>query len=337
MARKVFRCSALVALLSAAVMVRPSVAQEFKYFGPEGPSHWGDVPGWETCGTGVHQSPIDITAGLLAEPSTVVPVQYDPATTGEIFNNGHTIEIETEGANTLTLDGVAYELVQFHFHTGSEHRVQGRGYDLEAHFVHKSAAGTNAVVGVFLKRGTSSGPFAPIFDSLPDTINVKEPLAAPFDPRAFFPAGSKYWRYTGSLTTPPCTEGVKWLVFQTTMTISDEHLAQFAERIHFNARYVQPFNPPNLTVALRAESTAGAPLAAPLTIQQPAIGAATTPVSVYLPLTGGPVSIVFPPSVNGCAFQRVRLSSGEVVPTRYINGSLKASEEIVGLYSCPVP
>jgi carbonic anhydrase len=160
-------------------------------------------------------------------------------TTGKIFNNGHTIEVETEGENTLWLDGVAYELQQFHFHTASEHRFDGRGFDMELHLVHQSADGVNAVVGVFLKRGPSSGALTPIFEQLPDDVNVHHELDAPFNPKRFLPRDRTHYRYTGSLTTPPCTEGVRWVVMADTVTVSDEHMAQFAERIHFNARFVQ--------------------------------------------------------------------------------------------------
>jgi carbonic anhydrase len=155
--------------------------------------------------------------------------------------------VETEGDNTLVLDGVVYDLVQFHFHTASEHRVRGRGYDMELHLVHTSDAGTNAVIGVFLRRASSSGALAPIFAELPDDLNVKHPLSAPFDPAAFLPRSTGHYRYVGSLTTPPCTEGVKWIVMKDPVTVSDEDMAQFAERIHFNARLVQrrvPTHPP---------------------------------------------------------------------------------------------
>jgi carbonic anhydrase len=211
-------------------------AQSFGYFGALGPAFWSQLsPDWGTCNGGEIQSPVD-----LGHQRTWRELAIDyGTTTGEIFNNGHTIEIETEGDNRLVLDGVTYDLAQFHFHTGSEHRVLGRGYDMELHLVHKSASGTNAVIGVFLKRGTSSGALAPIFAALPDSLNVKEPLAAPFNPATFLPSSPAHYRYVGSLTTPPCTEGVRWIVLQDPVTVSDEDIAQFAERIHFNARLVQ--------------------------------------------------------------------------------------------------
>jgi carbonic anhydrase len=110
---------------------------------------------------------------------------------------------------------------------------------MEMHLVHKSAAGGLAVVGVRMERGASSGGLAPIFAQLPDDLNVKHPLPAPFNPGSFLPANRDHYRYEGSLTTPPCTDGVHWLVLKEPIAVSSEDLAQFHERIHFNARPVQ--------------------------------------------------------------------------------------------------
>ena len=215
-------------------------AQTFGYFGENGPAHWDELsPDWATCGNGERQSPVDF--GRFPHhprPSRQLSIDYG-LTTGEIFNNGHTIEVETAGDNTLILDGVVYKLVQFHFHTASEHRVKGRGFDMEMHLVHQSDDGANAVIGVFLKRGPSSGALAPIFASLPNDVNVKHPLEDPSNPSTFLPHARTHYRYVGSLTTPPCTEGVQWIVMTEPVTISDEDIAQFAERIHFNARFTQ--------------------------------------------------------------------------------------------------
>jgi carbonic anhydrase len=214
-------------------------AQTFGYFGDIGPAHWGDLsPDWKTCSSGERQSPVDFRH---VTPRDNFSIDYGP-TRGAIFNNGHTVEVETErieGDNTLTLKGVVYKLVQFHFHTASEHRVQGRGFDMELHLVHQSDDGANAVIGVFLKRGPTSGALASIFASLPDDLNVKHELEQPFNPARFLPSSRTHYRYGGSLTTPPCTEGVQWLVLTEPATVSDEDMAQFAERIHFNARFVQ--------------------------------------------------------------------------------------------------
>jgi carbonic anhydrase len=222
-------------------MPSAALAQTFEYLGENGPSFWGTLsPAWATCVTGQTQSPVDFFKTTPHHPNwQQLDIAYDGNTTGTIFNNGHTIEVETEGSNTLTLDGVAYELVQFHFHVTSEHRVVGLGFDLELHLVHRAADSSLAVIGVFLRRGANSGALAPIFEALPDDVGVHHELEAAFAPEAFLPRVRRHYRYLGSLTTPPCTEGVKWVVLSEPVTVSDEHMAQFAERIHFNARPVQ--------------------------------------------------------------------------------------------------
>jgi carbonic anhydrase len=216
------------------------MAQEFGYLGEIGPSHWSELnpAAWGACNAGDTQSPVNLRNPGQLE---LLDVAYSEST-GKIFNNGHTVEIEVEsGINTLVLDGVAYELVQFHFHTPSEHRRGGRGFDMELHLVHKSAAGTNAVIGVFLRRGATSGALAPIFAELPDIVaeNVKYEIDGTFNPASFLPRRADHSRYTGSLTTPPCTEGVKWVLMTQPVEVSDEDFAQFAAQINFNARYTQ--------------------------------------------------------------------------------------------------
>jgi carbonic anhydrase len=235
--------SGLGVLLAILILASPSrvQAQTFGYFGDLGPVHWGDLSSdWLACKVGQMQSPVDFGHPKHHPPVSHRRLNIDYGfTTGEIFNNGHTVEVEAEGDNTLTLGGVEYELVQFHFHTPSEHRVDGLGYDMELHLVHRSDDGSNAVMGVFLRRGGSSGALAPIFANLPDDLDVHHPLPAGFDPAAFLPKSRTHYRYLGSLTTPPCSEGVRWIVMTEPVTVSDEDMAQFAERIHFNARFVQ--------------------------------------------------------------------------------------------------
>ena len=195
----------LVAVAIALAGLTAAAQGEFKYFGPSGPSFWAKLdPGWAACGRGTMQSPVDFrNATLHHQPLTLAYA----STEGRIFNNEHTIE--------------------------------GRGTDMELHLVHRSDAGVNAVVAVLLTRGKTSGALAPIFAQLPDDHGVKHRLAATFDPAAFLPANRDYYRYEGSLTTPPCTEGVHWIVLRTPMSVSSEDLAQFTERIHLNARPVQ--------------------------------------------------------------------------------------------------
>ena len=224
------------------VNVAPATSQEFGYFGESGPSFWGGLdPAWGACASGHSQAPVDLRGNLVRSRNhdNKLSFDYGSSTRGEIANNGHTIEIETEGKNVLTIEGVAYSLTQFHFHVPSEHTIEGDGHDMELHLVHASATGATAVVAVLLDRGASSGALSPIFDQLPDDINGHHELAAAFDVRAFLPDIVPNARYIGSLTTPPCTEGVRWVVLLNPATVSTEHLAEFHERIHFNARPVQ--------------------------------------------------------------------------------------------------
>jgi carbonic anhydrase len=225
---------ALAAILAAA---SSAAAQEFAYSGDLGPAHWGELsPDWELCGSGDEQSPVDLAHRRIPVRRAKRLALESHESEGEIFDNGHTIEVEVEGENALELDGERYELVQFHFHSPSEHVVDGRGYDLELHLVHRSEAGELAVVGVFLQRGPTSGALAPIFEQLPDEVGPHVPLAEPFDPSEFLPRSRRHFRYRGSLTTPPCSEGVRWMVLREPISISDEHMARFDEIVRFNAR-----------------------------------------------------------------------------------------------------
>jgi carbonic anhydrase len=229
-------CVATVVLVSGSA----ASAQSFTYFGDAGPDHWGELaPAWATCSTGQTQSPVDF--GPLALVSTrhrELTLHYGE-TRGLIFNNGHTVEVETEGENDLEVDGQIYRLVQFHFHNPSEHRFAGRGADMELHLVHRSATGALAVVGVLLNRGGSTGALSAVFDHLPHAVGEEEELEQTFNPRTFLPASLVNYRYAGSLTTPPCSEGVRWMVLASPVTVSDEHMARFAAQVNFNARPVR--------------------------------------------------------------------------------------------------
>ena len=225
-----------VSILGAAAATAP---QTYEYAGERGPANWGRLaPAWAACSSGTKQSPIDLSPASAAGGESFT-VHYGP-TRGHIFNNGHTIEVETEGKNGLTTGGRRFDLAQFHFHAPSEHRVGGRSYEMELHLVHKAADGGLAVLGVFLTRGPSSTALAPIFNALPAAGNMaKAELPASFNPDDFLPRNRKHFSYAGSLTTPPCSEGVRWFVLEEPVAVADDHLARFAQLIPFNARPVQ--------------------------------------------------------------------------------------------------
>ncbi|GHU25436.1 carbonic anhydrase [Spirochaetia bacterium] len=221
--------------------------------------HWGyegeGAPeNWVRLGfaeAGQSQSPINIDIKTLAQDNTVKkPVFQYKATAFEIENNGHTIElVPAEGAdNKIFLDGKEYILQQLHFHAKSEHTVNGRYSPMEVHFVHKAADGDTAVVGFLINAGTKSTFFEEAFSKLPASV-TKEELEKTINFTPFFARSPTFYRYTGSLTTPPCTEGIKWSVAATPVTLSADQIAAFTAIYHNNFRPIQDLNGRNIVNA----------------------------------------------------------------------------------------
>ncbi len=156
-----------------------------------------------------------------------------------MLNNGHTLQTSLEGKNTLTIDGKEFVLKQFHFHTPSENHVDGKEYPLEAHFVHADKAGHLAVVAVFFKLGNENPDLAKLLQNIPNKDHDVA-IKVPFDADALIPSDKDYYRFNGSLTTPPCSEGVRWLVIKDTKTISPEQVKEFAKAMGHNNRPIQP-------------------------------------------------------------------------------------------------
>jgi carbonic anhydrase len=237
--------SCALAVVTAVVLFGIGHAEgpvHWSYEGKNGPTHWNELePDYATCGTGTEQSPIDIRSSAAVSSSAAM-VSYKPSTL-TLFNNGHTEQDNYEPGSSLMLDGVKYDLVQFHFHAASEHTVDGKNTPMEVHFVHKNAAGGLAVIGVLLEAGAENTAYAPIFTHLAATEGKPTALAGTMiDANAMLPMERTYWRYNGSLTTPPCTEKVKWLVMNTPVRISDAQIAAFTAIIKNNERPVQPLN-----------------------------------------------------------------------------------------------
>ena len=212
------------------------------YEGPEGPDKWGTLEGdWAACATGRKQSPIDI-AGPTEGDVPDVGIDYKP-TRVNILNNGHTIQVNCDEGSSITVELKVFKLLQFHFHTPSEHTVAGNPYDLEVHFVHKSDEGKLAVVGALIERGGPNEALGAVWQHLPPAqADVKTIAGAMVDPAAVLPTDRSYYNYAGSLTTPPCTEGVHWFVLTTPVTMSGEQIATFQKIFRGNARPVQPLN-----------------------------------------------------------------------------------------------
>lgn len=216
-------------------------APHWEYSGKTGPAAWGGLDSsFAECKLGKEQSPIDIRNAKKAELPALA-FGYN-ATTAEVVNNGHTIQVNLADAGALTLDGVPYKLIQFHFHTPSEERINGKSYPLVAHLVHKSAEGKLAVVGVMIKEGKPNAALKGVFDNLPKVEGEKQVLDGDFKIADMLPGGGGYFKYMGSLTTPPCSEGVRWQVMKQPIEASKEQIKAFQKLYKMNARPVQPLN-----------------------------------------------------------------------------------------------
>lgn len=213
------------------------------YQGKTGASHWAGLEtDYAVCGTGQRQSPINIeTRKVTGTTTQPVSLSYAPAR-AEVINNGHTIQVEPASGGALTIDGVEYKLAQFHFHTPSEERIDGKSYPLVAHLVHKSADGKLAVIAVLFRTGKTNAALQPVFAALPGKAGDKHAVDGTIDVGALLPANRDNYTFIGSLTTPPCSEDVRWVVMKTPVSISQKQLAAFRKLYKMNARPVQAVN-----------------------------------------------------------------------------------------------
>lgn len=209
------------------------------YEGTEGAEHWGGLmPKYALCGNGQNQSPIDISDTVSADISNIV-FNYQP-TPLNIINNGHTIQVNYDEGSSIEVDGTSYQLLQFHFHTLSEHTLNGQHSAMEMHLVHKSNDGNLAVVGVMMNQGSENSPLAPIWEHLPAEAGEEQQFSeVMIDAIDLLPSERHAYKYSGSLTTPPCSEGVKWLVLTTPVEVSEEQVAAFESIVGDNYRPVQ--------------------------------------------------------------------------------------------------
>jgi carbonic anhydrase len=211
------------------------------YSGEHGPEHWAELSQtFATCSAGRNQSPIDIVDPIDADLAPI-GIAY-PGSTIAVANNGHTLQVNVGPGNSLDIDGQTFELLQFHLHSPSEHRIQGESFPLEAHFVHRNDRGELAVVAVLYRAGLPNPGIAKIEGSAPAKTGASQPIDSPIADLGVVPEGRAYYRYSGSLTTPPCTEGVVWLVLQSVASVSDEQVAIFTKLIGESARSPQPLN-----------------------------------------------------------------------------------------------
>ncbi len=217
---------------------------EWGYKGKIGPEYWGDLsPEFVMCKIGKNQSPIDIDTSKAVK-ACLEPIEFHYVADAKyVVNNGHTIMVETEGKSYIVVDGKKFYLKQFHFHAPSEHTVDGKYYPFEAHFVHTDRKGNLAVIGVLYKVGRENPTLTRIWNDMPTKKGEKRVLTSKVNPSLLLPKNGDYYRYSGSLTTPPCSEGVRWFVMKEVEELSAEQLKMFEEVMDGpNNRPVQPLN-----------------------------------------------------------------------------------------------
>lgn len=228
---------AWLVLAPALVAATACGSAHWGYDGAHGPERWGDR--YATC-RGAAQSPVDIrqTRPLVGGP----PITFEYRDSRLVLvNTGHTIQADYDPGSAITVGGTRYELLQLHFHRPAEERVQGRAYPLDAHLVHRAADGTLAVVAVLFDEGTPQPMIDRIWAHLPTRADQRRVVSTVrIDAASLLPPDRAYYAYTGSLTTPPCSEGVRWHVLRTPVSVSEAQLRMFPFRM--NARPVQPLN-----------------------------------------------------------------------------------------------
>lgn len=216
-------------------------ALHWGYEGEAAADHWASLsPDNKVCAVGTQQSPIDITTATKAD---LPPVAVDWKNAGgTIVNNGHTIQVNLPAGSTLMAGGETYELIQYHFHTPSEHRVGHKSYAMEVHFVHKNkTSGGFGVLGVFMEAGKVHPAFAKLAAAMPRQI-AGESSGDGIDPKSFLPDSLAHWIYEGSLTTPPCNEVVDWMVCVNPIQVAQADIDRFKSLYPMNARPVQSAN-----------------------------------------------------------------------------------------------
>ena len=218
----------------------------WSYEGETGPEYWGDLdPTNAVCTNGEEQSPINIETAKTEKDDEVEELKFNYAPTNfSLANNGHTIQGNPAAIdNSIVVDGEEYKLAQFHFHTPSEHQFNGQNFDMELHLVHKSANNELAVIGLMIKEGATNIALEKSWKVLPKKITTKDvKVTEAIDLMELLPENKQTFRYEGSLTTPPCSEEVEWIVLEQPIEMSKEQIDLFRQTFEDNHRPVQPLN-----------------------------------------------------------------------------------------------
>ena len=210
----------------------------WSYDGEGGPLRWGKIDAANAkCDTGERQSPIDIHDGIRVD---LEPIQFDyKPVRFNVVDTGHTIQVNLGAGNYISVLGRKYELTQFHFHKPSEERINGKNYDMVAHLVHKDVDGKLIVISVLIEQGKSNSLIQTVWNNMPLEKNETVQPAGTLDLNQLLPVNRQYYTYMGSLTTPPCTEGVLWMVLKEPIEVTQEQISIFSRLYPMNARPIQ--------------------------------------------------------------------------------------------------
>lgn len=216
-------------------------AGHWGYSGHEGPENWAKLsPDYSAC-TGKNQSPINLT-GFIEADLKPIAFEYKKGAR-EVINNGHTVQVNFAKGSKIEVDGQEFELLQYHFHAPSENHIDGKSYPMEGHFVHADKDGNLAVVAVMFEEGARNSNLAKIWEHMPHKAGGKKSLSDDISASELLPGSRDYYRFNGSLTTPPCSEGVRWLVMKDAVAASSEQIEEFAHVMHHpNNRPLQAGN-----------------------------------------------------------------------------------------------
>ena len=232
--------SLIVAL--STLSVTSAAEPHWTYEGKAGPEHWSELTSdFHICHEGKSQSPINIKDPIEGHLQALDLAYHTSAE--KVINNGHTIQVTVDEEDDFVLDSEKFTLRQYHFHTPSENQINGHTFPLEAHFVHSKEDGDLAVVAVMFEVGKENPALAPLIDAMPKKENQQVTINRQVNLRALFPEDLHYYRFSGSLTTPPCSEGIRWLVMKQPVTLSQAQLDAFKQALKTtNNRPLQHLN-----------------------------------------------------------------------------------------------
>lgn len=247
--KKMMLITAIIIFVACFLLVTPAFASvgspAWSYGGAENPTQWGSLSrDFALCELGRDQSPINIKNAVESTPSRI-DFDYKPSLL-QVVNNGHTIQVNAEEGSYATINGEKYALLQFHFHTPSEHRINDKATAMELHLVHRNDLGKLAVVGVMLTEGMLNPLIAEVWKNIPSVGKTNTVSDRMINLSSLLPTSKSYFSYVGSLTTPPCSENVKWNIFVEPMTISKDQIETFEAIYQVDARPIQPINGRNI-------------------------------------------------------------------------------------------